>query len=493
MAVQFNRIPQSGLRTPGYYGEINGAQTPYVSLQRLLLLGQKLADGSAASGVPVQVIGDPDGLFGKNSMMADEVKFARKNAPFQEIWALPMDDLAGGVKRVVTGTVAGGALPVENAASFSFWIGDVRIRTSVYTTDTATTLAARIAAAINAADRCPFTATSALGVITITARHKGTAPNSVVFDFDYYNDEGPLAATLLSFANTTPGSGDPDFTDALDDLADEPFRWIVGPYVDSTNLPAIQTFLNDVSGRWSPIQQNYGQYVGIDAGSISAQQTLAALYNEPTTASFGTYKCASPSWVIAGALGGRIAAHLSDAPELSRPLQTLELIGCLPPKLPADRPNITTRNTLYFAGVGSYRVQGRTMQIDRVVTHYRANPWGVADAVWLDLETRAQAMWSADGLRAAVLGQYGRAALMDDNPDNLPGVATPRDIRNVLIHEYKRQHSLGVVEHPELFSEALVVERSQQDATRVDCYIPEDVANQLRIVATNITIFLQRN
>ena len=35
---------------------------------------------------------------------------------------------------------------------------------------------------------------------------------------------------------------------------------------------------------------------------------------------------------------------------------------------------------------------------------------------------------------------------------------------------------------PEL---ALIVERSEQDPNRVDCYLPIDVVNQLRIIAVN--------
>ncbi|MGE3918938.1 MAG: hypothetical protein AB7F78_24895, partial [Hyphomicrobiaceae bacterium] len=60
------------------------------------------------------------------------------------------------------------------------------------------------------------------------------------------------------------------------------------------------------------------------------------------------------------------------------------------------------------------------------------------------------------------------------------------------IHDYRRMAALAVVENPELFAESLIVERSAQDANRVDAYLPVDVANQLRIFAANTTIYLQR-
>ena len=611
MAIPFNVIPNAGLRVPLFYAEINGAQTPFVSISRLLLLGQKLADGSAASGVPVFVQGDPKVLFGQHAMLVDMVNKARANAPFQEIWALPMDDLEAGVQAtgsakvgviaievraastaniadlaagapstldgvtlaagdtvllrnqttggqngiytvttlgtgangtwtrhtdfdlagdfsqgmiikvlegaqagskfeltttgaIVLGTTVltftaytGAAMLVRNASTLSVWIGEVQVQSVVYTTDTSQTLATRLAAAINAKVGCPVTAAIAGATpskVDLTARHKGTAGNTIWLDTDYYGTEGPVSAALLTFVQMSGGSGDPDFTSALADLSDEPFDWIVGPYTDGTNFAAIETFLNPVSGRWSPYQQIYGHYLGVSFDTVSNLMTQGSLWNSPCTSIFGVYRSASPSWCWAGALGGRMAAHLSQAPELSRPLQTLDLIGILPPKLPENRPNITERNSLYHSGIGCYHVTGRTRiaSIDRVPTNYRTNEWGVADASWLDVETRGQAMWSIRGLKAAVTGQYGRAALMDDNPDGLEGVATERELKAVCIHEYKRQNRLGVVENPDVFANSLIVQRSEQDPNRVDFWLPSDVVNQLRIAAVNYTMFLQR-
>jgi phage tail sheath gpL-like len=560
VSIQFNSIPPASLRVPGNYSEINGAQTPYLSPSRLLLVGQKLATGSAAADVAVHVQG--------NSMLADMVVAARKNAPFQEIWMLPLDDNPLGVKAVGRVVIAG--LPVVSAATISLWIGDAQVQSIVYPSDTAATLSARLAAAVNAKAGCPVTATveaggidaitvtaggagyttatvaitggggtgatatatialGAITAITITsagtgytsaptvtitgdgagataiataavdtvvlqARHAGTVGNAIWLDTDYYGNEGALAASLFTITQMAGGSGDPDITAALANLGDELFDWIIGPYADGVTMAAFDTLLNPASGRWSPYQQLYGHYLGVLHDTVSNLMTAGAGYNAPTTSIFGVYRAASPTWKWAGALGGRIAAHLSDAPELSRPLQTLDLIGILPPKLSANRPNITDRNSLYFSGISSYHVDGKTKtaSIDRIVTNYRLNEWGSPDAVWLDIETRAQAMFIVRSLKAAVTGQFPRCALMDENPEGLEGIATPADIRNVIIHEYKRLNSLAVVENPDLFAQSLIVERSQQDATRVDCYVPADVANQLRLVANNVTLFLQR-
>ncbi len=678
MPIQFNVIPQAGLRVPLFYAELNGAQTPYDSISRLLLCGQMLPSGSAEPGVAVHISGDPAGLFGRGAMLVDMVKKARLNAPFQEIWALPMRDTATAIP--ATGKIRCGVIavtvkcatvpgttpasadtqlsgePISSSIGFDFgdydapaipedepeteaagddpesgytefspdpgdgptnqsfgleaagdgaltgrpkvlngiplavgdlvlvkdwgkangiytvttvgtgsngvwsrapgfktaaafsqgmlvrvarggqrgryelataapytlgttkllftrftgsgfqplsathaevWIGEWAVPVVLYTTDSSRTLAARLVSVINAHGDMPVTASIGENPaeVVLTARHGGAVYNSIWLDTNYYGTRAPVSEAVFTFTQMSGGSGDPNFENALANLSDEPFDWIVGPYTDGNNMAAFETFLNPVSGRWSPYQQIYGQYLGVSHRNVSALMTQGSLWNSPTTSIFGIFRAASPTWCWAGALGGRIAAHLSQPVEMSRPLQSLDLIGILPPRQPQNRPNITDRNSLYYSGIGCYHVIGKQKiaSIDRVVTNYRVNEWGMPDASWLDIETRAQSMYLIRALKTAVTGQYGRAALMDENPEGLEGVATPREIKAVIVHEYKRLNRLALVENPDLFAASLIVERSSVDANRVDCYLPIDVVNQLRIIAVNATIFLQRD
>lgn len=496
MTIQFNSIPQSNLRVPLFYAEINRAQAPYISISRLLLVGQMLSDGGATAGEPVHVQGDPRTLFGNNAMLVDMVDKARANAPIQEIWALPLADAVAGVAATGKITVNAAAFPVAGAATLSVWIGEWRTRVICYVTDDEDTLAARLITAINATERCPVTAVvngTNANEIDLTARHKGTIGNSIYLDTNYYGDEGPLAAKLFTFTQMSGGTGDPDVTSALANLGDDEYDWIVGPYSDAVNLGAFSTFLNGQSGRWSPFKQLYGHYLGMKVDTVSNLMTYGETYNDPHLSIFGIYRSASPSWCWAGAIGGRMAFHLSEAPELSRPLQTLDLIGILPPKAPANRPAQTDRQSLYFSGISSYHVDGKTKtaSIDRLITTYQNNEWGSPDPSWLDVNTLAQSMYAIRAIRAAVTGQWGRAALMDENPDGLEGVATTPDIRATIVHEYNRLHRLGVVDNPDLFEAKLIVERNAVDANRVDIYLPADHVNQLRIIAVNYVSHLQ--
>jgi phage tail sheath gpL-like len=102
-----------------------------------------------------------------------------------------------------------------------------------------------------------------------------------------------------------------------------------------------------------------------------------------------------------------------------------------------------------------------------------------------------QLVFIARYFRTAVSTNHARQALADDNPFNLPQIATPKSVRNTLIHAYNDLVALGVCENADLFAQYLVVERDASNANRLNGYLPVDLVNQLRVVAANITAFLE--
>lgn len=494
MTIQFNDIP-SNIRVPLWYAEINPAQTPYQSNARLCLVGQKTTAGNATAGEPVMIVADPESMFGANSMLTAMYYAARANAPFQEIWALPLDDLLAGVAATATITI-GSIASVLTAQTISVWIGDVKVSTIAYPSDTTSTLATRLAAAITTAiteRRLPLaSATAVAAVITLTAVHKGTCFNSLRIEPVYRAGENPMSATVMTVVQFANGSGDPDITSPLAAFGDDEFDWIVSPYGDTGNLAAASSLLNGASGRWSPMQQLYGHFVGVKSDTVANLATFGLTMNDPHITVLGVYKYQSPIWAIAGALGGRMAAHLQDAPELSRPLQSLELVGILPPKARGDRFTITSRQSLYYDGISCLNVSKvGTVHIDRIITTYRLNVWGMPDASWLDVNTLAQNMYAIRYLKTKVTGIWARAALANDNPGNVQGMATPLAVRDTVLHGYQELVDLGVVENFDLFAQVLQVERNKVDANRMDIYLPADQVNQLRIIAVNYVSHLQ--
>lgn len=491
MAVAFNAIP-SNLIVPFWYAEVNSGGSPYQGQSRLLLMGQKLAAGSAVADTPIGPIQSEReviALCGNGSMMVDMYRIARRNAPFQPIWLLPVADPAGAA---ATGTITITAPGVTGVAVLSV-LGN-RITVQVNAADNATTVAAAIVAAINAAG-IPVSASNVAGVVTVTSRHVGTLGNGL--ELRVRTEEANVLTTtnavIVAMGSATAGTGTPTLTTALANCGDDEFDWIVGPWSDTTSLNAIRDFLADTgTGRWAPYKQLYGHYITAAFGNLSTLVSLGNGRNDRHVSIMGSQTSPSPVWQWAAAVGGQAAAHLTDAPEVSRPLQTLELVGILPPISRSTWWSTTDRQALYVDGIGGYRVtvDGRVL-IDRVVTTEQVNAVGVPDTTFRDIETLGQMMYLVRYFRTAVANKHARQALADANPANVQELTTPADIRNTLVHAYRDLVALGVTEKAELFAEFVVVERDGTDATRVNAYLPIDVVNQLRVFAANVTTYLQ--
>lgn len=496
--VAFNRIP-SGIRVPLFYAEVNSGQSYFAGNSKLLLIGQKLAAGTAAADTPVQVSSDNIAtLFGNGSMLVDMIRVARRNNPLGEIWALPLADT--GAAQTFTVTLSGTLTP----GLMVLYIAGQRVAVSITSADTLTTAAAALVSAINAGYRWfdgssylhPVTAANVAGVITLTARHQGVVGASIGIEKDRVGDEGPNVSNI-TIANGTAGSGQPTLTTGLAALGSQEFDMIAMPYADATSLNALRDFLSDTGGRWDPMQGLYGGCFTASAGNLAAQTTLGSGRNDPNMHIMGYQGSPSPTWVWAAALGAQAQLHknlgapLSEAVEISRPMHTLELAGVYAPKDISKQWALSDRQSLYYAGISGYAVSpdGRVL-IDRVVSTYRTNASGAADTTWLDVETRFQTAYALRYLKSIVTQTYARVALAADNPGNIQGLVTPTDIKSTIIHAYAALVGAGVMKNRQTFADNLIVEQAA-DPNRVNAYLPLDVVNQLRIFAANATTFVR--
>ena len=601
MSIQFNQIP-GNIRVPFTYFEVNPGQAPYQTNAQLLLIGQKTPSGTALAAQPIIVFGNEDSLFGSGSMLASMYKMARFLAPFQEIWALPLNDgvgttaavgrvtlnkwpyttndsmtlyigdirvsvpvsvvstpltiasqlvssvaaLLGTGGQIVTGcsgiqvtaaTVAGTAPTVTFAVpaittgvttTLQFSIAGIPYGVSVLAADTTTGVATKMAAGINlATSQYGFTATSlaanltittgfgtagtflinitntttlttatyatllggADAYVTLTANNTGYLGNSIRIETALTYGDSAWANANTTIVQPTGGAGQPVLNTALSNLGSMPFDFIVNPYNDVYTLGEVDTFLQQ---RWGPYQQLYGLQLACFDGTAAQALAQTATINSPYTYVISRYLGPAPTYLWAAALGARAAQHLQDAPELSRPMQTLALTGMHGPKLAANAWSITQRQSFYFGGVTGYTLaKDGTVRLDRVVSTYLTNAYGQVDMTWLDINTLAQNMYALRFINQALTSTYPRSALADSNPGSLQGVVTPKDVFNLVAHSYSELCNIGVMQNADLFAQQLIVERNSQDPNRVDAYLPFDVMNQLRIFAGNATTYLQ--
>lgn len=495
MTVAFNNIPGNEL-VPFFYAEINSGGTPYQGNPRALYVGQKTSAGAAPAGVPygpVQSESEAIAQFGLGSMLHAMFNIARRNAPLQPFYALPLADPAGAAATGEINVNSGTPIGVTGAGIIK--IMGRHIVVQVGASDTAATTAAAIVAAINAAN-LPVTATvdgTHSYQVNLTARHVGESGDAIVVKVP--TDEPNVFTTTNAAVTAMAGaSGVPDLVTPFGNLGDQEYDWIGCPFADTTSLNAVKDFLNDTAGRWSPAQQIYGHYTAVKFDTLSNLCIFGAGRNDQHASVMGSQVSPTPPWEWAAALAAQEVEHLGTAPEASRPLQSIVLQGVLPPDDCSTWWDIVDRQALYSKGIAGYKVlSDGSVAIDRLVTTYQKTAAGVPDKTFLDIETMAQAMLATRYLRVAVSNAHGRQALADENPYNVAGVTTPKDIRNTLIHAYNDLTALGVVENATAFASALVVERDATDATRVNAYLPIDVVNQLRIFAANVTLFLQYN
>lgn len=166
----------------------------------------------------------------------------------------------------------------------------------------------------------------------------------------------------------------------------------------------------------------------------------------------------TPADELAASRTARAAVFIRNDP--ARPTQTGEMVGMLPaPK--GKRFTMTEQQTLLSHGVATAYVESGVLRIQRDVTTYRKNAYGVADNSYLDSETLHTSAYVLRKLKSVITSKYGRHKLASDGTRFGPGqaIVTPAVIKGELLATYRQLERAGIVENYELFKQYLVVER----------------------------------
>ena len=494
----FNFIPGSGLVGPGTFAEVNsGGQ--FTSNSRILVIGQKSAAGALADNTPMicPTVQEAARLAGPGSQLYEMTRMVRRHAPVQEIHIAAMP-VSGGAAMVRTITLAN--IPASGGA----WRLDIagRSLTGVAAAgDTPTAVATALAAAINTyvdgatLAYLPVTATSALAVVTVTARATGAYANEIEI---YANPalSGNIFATpgVVTVATTTPGAGTPVLSTLLGALGDDPFDWIVSPLSDATSMTSAETFLSDATGRWSYSQQLYGHYFTIATNNIGGHVAYGLARNSQHSSTIAWWTSPTPSYEALGYLVGIQLPWLSDdtngnaARNQSDRPSSAEI---LPPRDRSTWPNYATRNALLNNGMSTFKVNsvGQVMP-DKLITHYRLNGSGQPDEVFRNIQAIAVTMHGLRYLRAGLSYRHANRALALANPGNLASISTPADITADLVEFYGDLVSRGLFQDALAFARGLVVEIDKTNPSRVNISLsPMTKVNPLDILAAQATIY----
>lgn len=488
MPISFNTIP-STLRVPLAYIEFDNTRavvgTPAIPY-RLLVLGQKLTAGSAAANVPVLVTsyGQAESLFGRGSILAEMFRVLKAGNKWTETWAMAQEDDGAGV--AATGTVTLGGSPTE-AGVLNLYVAGARVRIAVAVSATPANLATALAAAINADTTLPVTAAAEAGVVTLTARNKGELGNTIDLRLNYHQGEKTPAGLTVAIVAMANGAANPDIAATIAAMGDEWYQGIVMPYTDAANLTLLETELAD---RWSGTRQIDGLAFTAYRGNHGATQSLGDGRNSPHVSCLGTNIAPQPPYLWAAAYAAQAAASLSIDP--ARPLQTLVLPGIMPPA-ETVRWTREERNLLLYDGIATHFVDsGGLVRIEREITMYQENAFGVADPSYLDVTTPATLSYLRYSIRARITQKYPRHKLADDGTNFGPGqaIVTPSTIKAELVALAREWERAGLVENLDQYKSELIVERNANDRNRLDVLAPPDLVNQLRVFAAQVQFIL---
>lgn len=488
MAISFNLISPT-LRVPFVAAEFDNTraqQGPALLPYRGLLIGQKLAAGTATAdtAVPVTSVEQVIGLAGRGSLLHRQAIGWYAVNRSTELWIGVLADNGAGV--AATGTIVFTAAATA-AGTIPFYLGGERVPVGVALGDATTALATNTAAAINANLDLPVTASVTSSTVTLTFRHKGVAGNTYDVRANFRQGDvlpAGVALTITAMGSVVAGTTNPTLTNLLAAIQDIWFQIWPHPYTDATSLSALEA---ELLTRFGPLRMQDGLAITAAQGSLSTLIALGTGRNSQQSVIFAPpgQSPLTPPWEMAAEAAGLIAFYGAIDP--ARPFQTLALAHALPTGL-TDQWSIDERDQLLHSGIATTKLTAAAtgVQLERAITTYRTSASGAADTSYLDATTMLTLLYLRYSWRVRIATKYPRHKLGNDDVQFGPGQAimTPKLGKAEALGWFREMESLALIEGFDQFKRDLVVERNASDPNRLDLLLPPDLINQLLVVGT---------
>lgn len=487
--ASFNEIPYD-IRKPGTYVEVrpvyqNIGLVPFPA--KAIMLGQFGADALAAPATTYRITRDDQAirLFGRGSMLTQQViAFRRANAS-TELHAAGLPALAGGAAAVGTIDFFGTGVPAP--ASVAFYVAGRRAQIVVRPTDTGAQQAANLAAAINNDPDLPVIASVAGATLTLTARQAGECGNAIDLRVGLRQDEERppgFAATVTPMAG---GAGNPDVTPLLARIASTWFTDISMGWTDAANMT---TLTLELAQRYTALGRlDAHAWVGL-RGSVGLLLDTGSRLNSPFLTAIGATRAPTPPWEWGASLAGVGTFALTNDP--ARQLRTLVLPRVLA-QAADDLPSPYEQDLLLRYGISTFNVlSDGTVTLDRVVTTYQRSPLDVADTAWLDVMTPKTMTRIRYDWASFVSLTYPRHKLADDgsvaatSSDERNPVVTPRQMHNSWAQRCRLYAELGWIENIGATLAASEFARDASDKNRLNGRQEVETLGNLMVLAASL-------
>lgn len=471
MAISFKEI--FGLNIPFVQAELIRNSIPTGTIKQeytALIFGQQTAAGIATEGEVLDIFskGEAQTKFGKTSMLAHAVGRYFDNNTSVKLKVIPLNDLVAGATATATLTITGTA---SAAGTLAFYVNGKAYKVPVAATDTAAAIATALKSVIDLDDEAQFTAADALGVVTLTAVHKGTYGNTLKAKMNYNADDitpADITAVVVDFAG---GTGDPDLetSGVIAILEENQFNLIAQPYTDNANLTLIDTALTD---NFKATDMLDGFCLsGID-DTVTNLTTKSDIINSAFITLLDNYSYFATGLEQASGMIGLVGDIAQSNPGIDY------LNKILSGFLPLDERIREERNVLAGGGIATVRTQGTTVIIERTVTTLQKD----AQAVPIDIDdTDLRVFLTISYVRYTfVVRMSAFQGYKVGNDADIFGagaqVMTPNLYKQNLILNYAQLVSDAVCEDLDGFIDSVVVEKV---GNRMDSTMQIDVINVL--------------
>lgn len=418
-----NNIPNlpANCRSPG----VNIANVPAngggsVGAQPTYIFGQFLtfAGCTTVANYPIQVFQTSDvyTVTAPNSMLANEYATYRLNDTVGPVYLVPIADNGSGTASSVAITITG---TTATAGTVNLYINNTPVQTLTNVGDTSTMVASNVVASINSTTMIPCSAAFVGGVVTITSLHKGITAGDLQVSLNKNgtsNGEFTPSGLAITVGALVAGTGDPDITTALANIANVAGSFFANPYNLSTAYTLTNTAFNDVTGRWSPTSMQYGDSFNATRGTqslfgtVQAVAAYGATVNAEHITTVGIMDAQTPVYQYAAAYAGLTATIVRSNP--ASPIVG-QLFGVDGPSL-LNRLNRNTENTLLFAGISTIKVkQDGSVWLTRAVQNIQTN------TNWLNLEMDYKLAYIDTDLKTQIQTKFidqGYILVADGNP-----------------------------------------------------------------------------
>lgn len=283
--------------------------------QRILFLGDM--DSGSGTSTPGDLeesignAGEEEGLFGIKSMLAAQLRNAKKIAPTVAMDAIGL--VTTGAASVKTVAFAGTATA---AGSYEVIIGGKReftVTVTVASGDTATAVGASLVVAFGTVPRNAYaTAVNTTGSVAFTASDDGYVSDNLPIEV-----LGTVAGLTHTVVITTPGTGLPTLTSVLDVTGERRYQAIVWPWYD--DLSVLKTFLDARFNVDNDVQDGVGFTAAVDdfatiaaaLDALNSQSIVQFSDKLETAASYKGPAMPEASYVVASQFAATRALRLT--------------------------------------------------------------------------------------------------------------------------------------------------------------------------------------